>query len=43
MREQLSGIENKGVRANVEKIVEAVSGRMDDAKQALEKLKQAFL
>ena len=43
MREQLSGIENKGVRANVEKIVEAVSGRMDDAKQALENLKQAFL
>lgn len=43
MREQLSGIENKGVRAKAEKIVEAVSDKLDEAKEALGNLKRAFL
>lgn len=43
MREQLSGIENKGVRAKAEKIVETVSDKLDEAKEALGNLKRAFL
>lgn len=43
MREQLSGIENKGIRAKAEKIVEAVSDKLDEAKGALGNLKRAFL
>lgn len=43
MREQIYGIENKGVRAKAEKIVEAVSDKLDEAKEALGNLKRAFL
>ena len=43
MREQLSGIENKGIRAKAEKVVEAVSDKLDEAKGALENLKRAFI
>lgn len=43
MREQLSGIENKGIRTKAERIVEAVSDKLDEAKEALGNLKRAFL
>ena len=43
MREQLSGIENKGIRTKAEKVVEAVSDKQDEAKEALGNLKRAFL
>lgn len=43
MREQLSGIENKGIRAKAEKVVEAVSDKLDEAKEALANMKSAFL
>lgn len=43
MREQLSGIENKGIRAKAEKVVEAVSNKLDEAKEALGNMKSAFL
>lgn len=43
MREQISGIENKGIRAKAEKIVEAVADKLDEAKGALRNLKKAFL
>ena len=43
MQEQLSGIENKGLHAKAEKIVGAVSDRLEEAKEALGNLKRAFL
>lgn len=43
MQEQLSGIEDKGFHAKAEKIVGAVSDRLEEAKEALGNLKRAFL
>lgn len=43
MQDQLSGIENKGLRVRAEKIVEGVSDKLNDAKKALGNLKRAFL
>lgn len=43
MREQLSGIENKGARVQAEKVVESVAEKIGEAREALGNLKKAFL
>ncbi len=43
MREQISGIENKGLRAKAEKLVKGVTEKVEDVRDALSSVKSAFL
>ena len=43
MREQISGIENKGIRIKVESLAENVTAKLEEARDTLRSIKKSFL